>query len=66
VDVEDHAAVASLPASFDTGMILSSMGLGLAGEWLGYWGFFWLSAGTVAAAVSANCLLGQRKGGPGA
>jgi MFS family permease len=53
-------AVASLAASFDTGMILSSVGLGLVGEWLGYRGIFWLSAGTVAAGATTGYLLGRR------
>jgi MFS family permease len=53
-------AVASLAASFDTGMILSSVGLGLVGEWLGYRGIFWLSAGTVAAGATTSYLLGRR------
>ena len=56
MEVDDQAAVAGMGASFDTGRFLSSVGLGLAGEWLGYRRSFWLSAGTVAAAVSANCL----------
>jgi predicted MFS family arabinose efflux permease len=53
-------AVASLAASFDTGIILSSVGLGLVGEWLGYRGIFWLSAGTVAAGATTSYLLGRR------
>lgn len=53
-------AVASLAASFDTGLILSSVGLGLVAEWVGYRGIFWLSAATVAAGASAGYLLGRR------
>ena len=53
-------AVASLAASFDTGMILSSVGLGLVAEWVGYRGIFWFSAGTVAAGATTSYLLGRR------
>jgi MFS family permease len=53
-------AVASLAASFDTGMILSSVGLGLVAEWVGYRGIFWLSAAAVAVGASASYLLGRR------
>jgi len=53
-------AVASLAASFDTGMIISSVGLGLAAEWMGYRGIFWLAAGIVAAGASTSYLLGRR------
>ena len=53
-------AVASLAASFDTGMILSTLGLGVVAEWTGYHGIFWLSAGIVAAGASASYLLGRR------
>jgi MFS family permease len=53
-------AVASLAASFDSGMILSSLGLGLVAGWLGYQGIFWLSAVTVAAGATTSYLLGRR------
>jgi MFS family permease len=53
-------AVASLAASFDTGMILSSVGLGLVAEWVGYRGIFWLSAAVVAAGATTSYLLGRR------
>lgn len=53
-------AVASLAASFDTGMILGTVGLGIVAEWIGYRGIFWLSAGIVAAGASTSYLLGRR------
>jgi MFS family permease len=53
-------AVASLAASFDTGIILSSVGLGLVAEWLGYRGVFWLSSLTIVAGASASYFLGRR------
>jgi predicted MFS family arabinose efflux permease len=53
-------AVASLAAAFDTGMILSSLGLGLVAEWMGYRGIFWLSAFTVATGAGVTYLLGRR------
>jgi MFS family permease len=53
-------AVASLAASFDAGMILASVGLGLVAEWVGYRGIFWLSSATVAAGAGAGYLLGRR------
>lgn len=53
-------AVASLAASFDTGMILSTLGLGVVADWTGYRGIFWLSAAIVAGGASASYLLGRR------
>jgi MFS family permease len=53
-------AVASLAASFDTGMILSTLGLGVVADWTGYQGIFWLSAGIVAAGATTSYLLGRR------
>jgi MFS family permease len=53
-------AVASLAAAFDTGMILSTLGLGVVAEWIGYRGIFWLSAGIVAAGATTSYLLGRR------
>jgi predicted MFS family arabinose efflux permease len=53
-------AVASLAASFDTGIILSSVGLGLVAEWLGYRGIFWLASATIVAGASTSYLLGRR------
>jgi MFS family permease len=53
-------AVASLAASFDTGMILSTLGLGVVADWTGYQGIFWLSAGIVAAGATSSYLLGKR------
>jgi MFS family permease len=53
-------AVASLAAAFDTGMILGTFGLGMAAEWIGYRGIFWLSAAIVAAGASGSYLLGRR------
>ena len=53
-------AVASLAASFDTGMILSTLGLGVVADWTGYQGIFWLSAGIVAAGAATSYLLGRR------
>lgn len=53
-------AVASLAASFDTGMILGTLGLGIVAEWIGYRGIFWLSAGVVAVGATTSYLLGRR------
>ncbi len=53
-------AVASLAASFDTGMILGTLGLGVVEEWIGYHGIFWFSSGVVAAGAMASYLLGKR------
>jgi MFS family permease len=53
-------AVASLAASFDSGMILSTMGLGIVAEFTGYRGIFWLSSFTVAAGATVSYLLGRR------
>jgi len=53
-------AVASLAASFDAGMILGTLGLGVVEEWIGYHGIFWFSAGIVAAGASTSYLLGRR------
>jgi MFS family permease len=53
-------AVASLAASFDTGMVLGTLGLGVVAEWIGYRGIFWLSAGIVATGATASYLLGRR------
>ena len=53
-------AVASLAAAFDTGAVLGTLGLGVVGEWIGYHGIFWLSAGIVAAGAGTSYLLGRR------
>jgi MFS family permease len=53
-------AVASLAASFDTGIILASMVLGIVAEWAGYRGIFWLSAALVSAGATTSYLLGRR------
>jgi MFS family permease len=53
-------AVASLAAAFDTGMILSTLGLGVAAAWIGYREIFWLSASIVAAGASGSYVLGRR------
>jgi MFS family permease len=53
-------AVASLAASFDTGMILGTLGLGVVAEWIGYRGIFWLAAGIVSAGATTSYLLGRR------
>ena len=53
-------AVASLAASFDTGMILSSMGLGLVAAWLGYRGIFWLASGMIVVGALVSYALGRR------
>ena len=53
-------AVASLAAAFDTGMILSTLGLGVVAEWTGYHGIFWLSAGIVVSGATSSYLLGKR------
>ncbi len=53
-------AVASLAASFDTGMILSSMGLGVVAEFTGYHGIFWLSSLIVAGGATLSYFLGRR------
>ena len=53
-------AVASLAASFDSGMILSTIGLGIVAEYTGYRGIFWLSSFTVAAGATTGYLLGRR------
>jgi len=53
-------AVASLAASFDTGMILSSMGLGIVAEYTGYHGIFWLSSLVVASGATFSYFLGRR------
>lgn len=53
-------AVALLAAAFDTGMILGTLGLGAVGEWIGYHGIFWFSAGIVALGATTSYLLGRR------
>jgi hypothetical protein len=52
--------VALLAASFDLGAILSSIGLGLLAEWVGYRWVFPLAAVAVAALAAASRLLARR------
>ena len=52
--------MASLAASFDSGMIVATLGLGVAEEWIGYRGIFWLSGGFVAVGATTSYLLGKR------
>jgi MFS family permease len=52
--------VSLLAASFDFGVIVSSIGLGVVAEWIGYRAVFPLAAALVAAAALASRLIGRR------
>jgi MFS family permease len=52
--------VSLLAASFDFGVIVSSIGLGIVAEWIGYRAVFPLAAAVVGAAAASSRLLARR------
>jgi hypothetical protein len=48
--------VSLLAAAFDLGVVIGTMGLGLAAEWLGTRGIFFVAAGIVATGAAAGAV----------